>query len=204
MGYKLYIGKLFRRHNDNLTNNNKTTNRQKMKKKISIFTMTMVLMTTTTFAQTELKEYRAGHTFNVSLPDYMTKTAGINSASAIQYKSAVKDVYGFIIFDTKEELGLVEMKYSSTNEFYEDFIKDFLIDEDKRKVSKPLSQKNGDINFIECDVTYYDKDAKTDIYYLVGIVETKTAYYKVLSWAVAENKDKFKADFQKIIYSIKD
>jgi hypothetical protein len=134
----------------------------------------------------------------------MTKTAGINSASAIQYKSAVKDVYGFIIFDTKEELGLVEMKYSSTNEFYEDFIKDFLIDEDKRKVSKPLSQKNGDINFIECDVTYYDKDAKTDIYYLVGIVETKTAYYKVLSWAVAENKDKFKADFQKIIYSIKD
>ncbi|MEI6524243.1 MAG: hypothetical protein WCO37_12190 [Bacteroidota bacterium] len=175
-----------------------------MKKKISIFTMTMVLMTTTTFAQTELKEYRAGHTFNVSLPDYMTKTAGINSASAIQYKSAVKDVYGFIIFDTKEELGLVEMKYSSTNEFYEDFIKDFLIDEDKRKVSKPLSQKNGDINFIECDVTYYDKDAKTDIYYLVGIVETKTAYYKVLSWAVAENKDKFKADFQKIIYSIKD
>ncbi|MFZ4613778.1 MAG: hypothetical protein ACOYNH_08865 [Bacteroidia bacterium] len=175
-----------------------------MKKKISIFTMTMVLMTTTTFAQTELKEYKAGHTFNVSLPDYMTKTAGINSASAIQYKSAVKDVYGFIIFDTKEELGLVEMKYSSTNEFYEDFIKDFLIDEDKRKVSKPLSQKNGDKNFIECDVTYYDKDAKTDIYYLVGIVETKTAYYKVLSWAVAENKDKFKADFQKIIYSIKD
>jgi len=175
-----------------------------MKKKISIFTMTMVLMTTTTFAQTELKEYRAGHTFNVSLPDYMTKTAGINSASAIQYKSAVKDVYGFIIFDTKEELGLVEMKYSSTNEFYEDFIKDFLIDEDKRKVSKPLSQKNGDINFIECDVTYYDKDAKTEIYYLVGIVETKTAYYKVLSWAVAENKDKFKADFQKIVYSIKD
>jgi hypothetical protein len=175
-----------------------------MKKKISIFTMTMVLMTTTTFAQTELKEYKAGHTFNVSLPDYMTKTAGINSASAIQYKSAVKDVYGFIIFDTKEELGLVEMKYSSTNEFYEDFIKDFLIDEDKRKVSKPLSQKNGDINFIECDVTYYDKDAKTEIYYLVGIVETKAAYYKVLSWAVAENKDKFKADFQKIIYSIKD
>jgi hypothetical protein len=39
---------------------------------------------------------------------------------------------------------------------------------------------------------------------LVGVVETKTAYYKVLSWAVAENKDKFKADFQKILYSLKD
>jgi hypothetical protein len=66
------------------------------------------------------------------------------------------------------------------------------------------SKKKEEMNFIESDITYYDKDAKTEIYYLVGVVETKTAYYKVLSWAVAENKDKFKADFQKILYSLKD
>lgn len=175
-----------------------------MKKTFAIFTTTLVLMTTTTFAQTELKQYRAGHSFDIGLPEYMSKTLGLNSASAIQYKSTVKDVYGFVIFDTKEDLALVEMKYSSINEFYEDFIKDFLKDEEKRKVSKPQSKKNGEINFIECDVTYYDNDAKTEIYYLVGVIETKTAYYKVLSWAAAENKDKFKADFQKILYSLKD
>lgn len=112
-----------------------------MKKLIAIFTATMVLMSTTIFAQTVLKEYKAGHTFNVSLPEYMSKTAGLNSASAIQYKSVIKDVYGFIIFDTKEELGLVEMNYSSINEFYEDFIKDFLKDEDKRKISKSSISK---------------------------------------------------------------
>jgi hypothetical protein len=33
------------------------------------------------------------------------------------------------------------MKYSSIYEFYEDFIKDFLKDEEKRKVSKPQTQK---------------------------------------------------------------
>lgn len=175
-----------------------------MRSTFAIFTTILVLMTTTTFAQTELKEYKVGHTFTVSLPDYMSKTAGLNSAAAIQYKSIVKDVYGLIIFDTKEDLGLVEMKYSSTDEFFESFIKDFLKDEDKRKISKPQSQKRGDINFIECDVTYYDKDAKIEIYYLVGIVETNTAYYQVLSWATAENKDKFKSDFQKILYSLKD
>jgi hypothetical protein len=175
-----------------------------MKKTFAIFTATLVLMTTTIFAQTELKQYEAGHSFDIGLPEYMSRTIGLNTASAIEYKSTVKDVYGFIIFDTKEDLALVDMKYSSINEFYEDFIKDFLKDEEKRKVSKPQSQKKGEINFIECDVTYYDKDAKTEIYYLVGVVETKTAYYKVLSWAVAENKDKFKADFQKILYSLKD
>jgi hypothetical protein len=175
-----------------------------MKKTFAIFTTTFVLMTTTTFAQTELKQYKAGHSFDIGLPEYMSRTVGLNTVSAIEYKSTVKDVYGFIIFDTKEDLALVDMKYSSIDEFYEDFIKDFLKDEEKRKVSKPQSQKKGDINFIECDVTYYDKDAKTEIYYLVGVVETKTAYYKVLSWAVAENKDKFKTDFQKILYSLKD
>lgn len=176
-----------------------------MKRIVSILTITLVLVTTTTFGQNGLIEYKAGHSFNVSLPDYMSKTGGINSDAAIQYKNTVKDVYGIVIFDTKEELDLVEIKFSSTNEFYEDFMKDFVIEEEeKRKVSKPQFLKKGDINFIECDVTYYDKDAQTEIYYLVGIVETKTAYYKVLSWTSAKNKDKFKSDFQKILYSLKD
>lgn len=175
-----------------------------MRKIFAIITTILVLTTTFVSAQTEFKPYKAGHTFDISLPEYMSRTVGFNTSSAIEYKSTVKDVYGFVIFDTKEELALVDMKFSSANEFYEDFIKDFLKDEEKRNVSKPQSQKKGDINIVESDVTYYDKEAEIEIYYLVGIVETKTAYYKVLSWAAAENKDKFKADFQKILYSVKD
>jgi hypothetical protein len=175
-----------------------------MKTAITFFTTTLILLTTTAFAQTTFKEFKAGHVFYVSLPDYMSKTYGLNSASTIQFKNTVKDVYGFIIEDNKEELKLAEVNYSSLTEFYEDFIKDFLKDEDKRKVSKPLSKNIGEINFMECDVSYNDKDAKADIYYFVGIVETPASYYKVLCWSTLENKDKFKADFQKIFYSIKD
>lgn len=175
-----------------------------MKRIIAIFTSTFVLSATLVFAQPVLKEYKAGQVFYVSLPNYMSKTSGLNSSSTIQYKSTVKDVYGFIIVDNKEDLSLAEIKYTSIDEFYEDFIKDFLKDEENRKLSKPQSRKKATINFIESDLTYYDKDAKIEIYYLVGIVETKSAYYKVLSWAAAENKDKFKADFQKILYSLRD
>jgi hypothetical protein len=39
----------------------------------------------------------------------MNKTLGLNSAADIQYKSVVKDVYGFVIYDTKEDLALVDM-----------------------------------------------------------------------------------------------
>jgi hypothetical protein len=155
-------------------------------------------------AQTNLREYKGGHTFNISLPTYMNRTMGLNSAASIQYKSTVKDVYGFVIYDTKEELELAQINFTSISEFYEDFIKDFLIDEESRKVSEAKTSSKGNINFIESDITYYDKDAEIEIYYLIGIVETKVSFYKVLSWCAATEKEKFKADFQKILYSLKD
>jgi hypothetical protein len=155
-------------------------------------------------AQAQVKTVKAGQCFDITLPVWMSKTAGLNSAAAIQYKNVVKDVYGFVIYDTKEELTFVDMHYTSVSEFYEDFIGDFLKEEEKREVSKVNYTNKGDNHYAEADVSYFDKDANTEIYYLVGIVETKSCYYKVLSWCTKANKEKYKADLQKIIYSIKD
>jgi len=175
-----------------------------MKTKIATLITVFILATLTTIAQAPLKEYKAGHVFYISLPDYMSKTTGLNDVATIQFKNTVKDVYGFVIEDNKEELTMAEITYSSINEFYDDFIKDFLTEEKNRVVSPAKYKKVGTTSFAEADVTYYDSEVKADIYYLVGIVETKDAYYKVLSWTAAGNKAKFKADFQKILYSLKD
>lgn len=175
-----------------------------MKNTIAIFTTILVLTTSIAFSQITLKEYKAGHVFYVNLPDYMNKTTGLNTSATIQFNNIAIDVAGIIIEDNKEDLRLAKIKYSSINDFYEDFIKDFLNDEDKRKVSKPQSKKVGRTNFIESDVSYYDKDSKVEIYYFVGIVETSSTFYKVLCWSSLEKKYKFEADFQKILYSIKD
>ena len=174
-----------------------------MKRRISFLTVVLIFISST-YAQSTFKDYKAGHTFNISLPDYMSKTIGLNDAASFQFKNTVKDIAGFIIFDTKEELELVNMKYSSISEFYEGFIKDFLIKEKKRSVSQPTSKTIGEVEFIESDLTYYDKESKSEIYYFIGIVETKTAYYKVLCLGGMDSKDKYKADFQRILYSIKD
>src|SRR5690606_37232098 len=110
-----------------------------MKKSILFLAIVGLFSCLTSFGQTTMKPYKAGHIFNISLPDYMSETKGINSAAAIQYKSVVKDVYGMVIFDTKQELALADMHFSSINEFYDEFIKDFLIEEEKRTVSKPIT-----------------------------------------------------------------
>ena len=151
-----------------------------------------------------LKEYKAGNCFNVSLPDYMNRTYGLNDAAAIQFKNSLKDVAGFIIDDSKEQLKLADMIFSSVNEFYDNFIKDFLVNEKTRNISQPKSASIGNTNFIETDASYYDKESKLEIYYFVGIAETSGAFYKVLCFCSLENKDKFKNDFQLILHSIKD
>lgn len=175
-----------------------------MKKSLSILTILLVFMTTATLAQTPMKEYKAGHVFSISLPDYMTKTAGLNSAAAIQFINVEKDIAGFVVVDSKEELQLADMAFGSITDFYNDFIKDFVKDEAKRNVSAPVSKKVGNTNFMECDVSYYDNESKLEIYYFVGIVETPTTFYKVLCWGTLESKNTYKADFQKILYSLKD
>jgi hypothetical protein len=133
----------------------------------------------------------------------MNRTTDLNDDACFQFQSEVKDVYGYVIEDNKEELKIAQLNFSSVKEFYDQFIKSFVEGEEKVKQSTPIERK-GAINFIEADVSFYSKEAKTEIYYFIGIVETKTAYYKVLCYCSLENKDKFKADFQKILYSLKD
>lgn len=175
-----------------------------MKHTIAFLTTSLLLITATSLAQTGMKEYKAGHVFYVSLPDYMSKTTGMNDAAVIQFKNTLKDVAGFIIEDNKEELVLAEMVFSSIDDFYDNFIKGFLVDQERRTISSTKSQTIGKVKFIECDASFFDKESDLEIYYLVGIAETKEAFYKVLCFSSLENKDKYKADFQKILYSIKD
>lgn len=172
--------------------------------KTSVLSLCFFLSCTLLSAQTAMKTITVGHPFTISLPDYMTRTIGLNSNAALEYKNTVKDVFGFVIIDDKESLRLAEISFSGVEEYYEDFIKDFIEGEEKVKQSKPLVQQNAAGKFLEADLSYFDKDAKTEIYYLVGLVETPKSYYKILSYCTLENKAKFKEDFKKILYSLKD
>lgn len=163
------------------------------------------LMACSLFAISQgMKPYTVGFPFSISLPDYMTRTAGMNSNSAFEYKNTVKDVYGFVVMDDKETLKLAELNFSSIDEFFEEFIKEFVEGEEKVKQTKAVSRQVGNVKYLESDVSFYVKDAETEIYYLVGVVETSKSYYKVISWCTLENKAKFREDFRKILFSVKD
>jgi hypothetical protein len=174
-------------------------------KKLLLFILvaTFVFKTTATRAQ-DTNPVKAGNVFYVNLPDWLRKTRGLNTAATLQYKNAVKEVYGFVVEDTKENLALDEVQVSSINEFYENFVNAFVKIKEKLNGLKPKYLKKGEISFIECEFSTEASEAMPAIYYLVGIVETKSSYYKVISWTLAENKEKYKQDLQRILYSVRD
>ena len=170
-----------------------------------LFVATFIqIFVSSTFAQTTLSTVKTGHTVSFSVPDYMSRTTGINDASFLQFKSIPKDVYTFIIEDSKAELDLVEMKFSSVMDFYEFFIKDFLISEKKRKVNAPVSFTKDNVNYVQTELTYYDKDSKFDIYYNITIAETAGYFYQILSYTSEENSVNVKADLTALGSSLKE
>ena len=150
------------------------------------------------------KNLKAGNIFSIDVPEYMSRTVGLNSAATLQFKNEVKDVYGFIIEDSKAELALAEKNFKSAGEFYEYFIKDFLVGEEKREIGKETTKSKNSIHYVESEASYYDSEYDIEIYYYLGIIETKNNFYKLICYTSRANKDQYKEDFRKILYSLKD
>lgn len=156
-----------------------------------------------TNAQTLMDKYNLGD-FTVSLPYYMSKTGGLNNDAAIQFRNMVRDVSGYIIKEDKTVKEIDNPANPGINQFYDQFLKEFLIDKKERKIAVPKVSTNGDAKFISTDLSYLDDETMIYYYYFIGIAETKNSFYKVICSSTLDTKNLFKSDFQKIFNSIKD
>jgi hypothetical protein len=77
----------------------------------------------------------------------MSRTIGLNSSAILQFKNTAKGVYALVLEDNKEELHLVDLNFTSLEEFQEYTMKNFLKDAEQRKIwgtesVKPLMALN--------------------------------------------------------------
>ena len=96
------------------------------------------------------------------------------------------------------------MKFNNAQDFYDNFITDFVKDEEQREVSRPESKFINGNSIVLADLTYFDKDAKSKIYYKIGVIESAKAFYKVLIWCDASKRKTFEKDFEEAVMSLKD
>jgi hypothetical protein len=175
-----------------------------MKKQLGQLLTILTLTISVANAQSPVRTEKVGHVFSITVPDYLTRTIGINDAASVEFKNEVKEVYTFVIEDSKADLELVDMKFTDVKEFYENFIKDFLADTKERTISAPKSFEKDGVKFVQFEATYYDKDVKGKIYYNITIAETKGYFYKIMSYTTEANKTKLRDDLFLLGTTIRD
>lgn len=168
-----------------------------------IFTA-MLIVLSSSMNYTKANEYKVGNVFYIDLPDYLQKTMGINDDASFQFKNVVKDIYGFVIEDDKENLELLDVKFNNVMEFYEFSIKDLAIENMEPTLGTPVQKTVNNKKYVLNDIVFSEKNSSTGIYYFAAVVETDNTYYQVRCFCDIKDKDKYKADFEKILYSLND
>ena len=148
------------------------------------------------YSQSVFSEKKIGHEYYLSIPDYLLRCTGLNDQASAQYQNNSKELYLYIIEDSKEELKSVGIFYQNIAEFYDDFIKDYAIDTKGRKVSAPQQIKNGSSTIIQTEMEYISNE--TPVYMVITLVEGKDYFYKIICWTSLSNKEKLKDDMLKI------
>lgn len=172
-----------------------------MKYKILLILFGTLLLNNLIFSQgTKYSPVKVGHIFNISFPNYMTRTYGLNNAASVQYMNIEKEAYTIVLDDEKEEITLAGIQINNLNSYYDFFISNFDMDS-AVVLSKSEIQINKN-NSIQCELSSEVEGAK--IYYYITLIETKEYYYSIISWTLFEQKDKLIVDYKKIAESLKE
>jgi hypothetical protein len=145
---------------------------------------------------------KGGHCYTLDIPDYMTKTYVLNDVATMQYQNIQREAYTIVIEDEKALLEYLGIKFVDAADFLDQFIAEYKIESDNRKTSKSTAFKSNGNPAAQIELEWTEEVG--GFYMLITVVETKTHFYKIMSWTLAENKDKLKYDFQKTAKSLKD
>jgi hypothetical protein len=176
-------------------------------KQLLFFTVIPILSASQSFSQTKFVEQKAGHVIYMSVPDYMVKTSSLNDVASMQYMNKVKEAYVVVIEDAKEDLEAEGTKYANLKDFHDSVIESLKSEDPKAQESKPTEfQQNGNKFYqTELNATLQTEDGKEiKVTYLVTYIESKTHYYQILCWTLANNYKDLVGDFKKTAATIRD
>ncbi|WMI68184.1 hypothetical protein [Mangrovimonas sp. YM274] len=148
--------------------------------------------------------------YSVLIPEYLTKTTGLNQYTDFEYENIKKDFYIIIMDESKDGFykSVERKKYDVTpniNGYYE-VIKNHFKNETNLKEFK-VSDEIFELDKAEKKITFtmtgIDVTDNYPIYYRYSIIESKTRYYQIMSWTNQTNASKMIVDMNKIINSFR-
>lgn len=156
--------------------------------------------------------------FVIDLPDRMEAMNDLNPQATIQYgdvrrkideagDTTILENYLIVLVETKEEILSYELDVEMDALGYREVSIASLSAGLEEYEITPEEAEEEDLNGLTCvksEMTgwlYNAAGGKTEIFYKFAVFESETAFYQVLSWCIADQKEEFNEEMEMIINS---
>lgn len=147
-------------------------------------------------------DVKANNRYTIAIPDYLLPCTDLDKGASLQYQNTEKDVYLVVLDEKKKTMASYDLNYTVDTYFNAIASQGFIESIKNGKVSIPGRETiNGNKALIAEITGMIDQ---TNVVYKMAVIETPVAFYQILVWCRAENKDKYEGDMLQIIESFKE
>lgn len=140
--------------------------------------------------------------YSVQLPEYLQPCSDIHPDASLQYQNTESEIYALVIDEKKEAMENYDLDYDIETYYKAIALQPFSEKIKDGKISPPGVQTINGHKALVADIT--GKIDNNEVFYRLAVIETTNAFYQMLVWTKAENKEKYMGDFTRIVESFKE
>src|SRR6218665_1458713 len=160
------------------------------------------LMLVSCTKETVFKEVKVNDRYAISVPDYLQPCVDLHQDASLQYQNTELDIYAMVIDERKKTMVNYNLDYD-IDLYYNNIASQPFVESIKdAKISPAGRQEIDGHKAIVTEIT--GKIDQSSVYYRLAVIETPYAFYQLLVWTRADNKEKYGADMMKMIESFKE
>jgi len=148
--------------------------------------------------------------YSLDLPDFLSKTSGLNENASLQYQNLLKEFYIIVIDESSEEFyDAIKENQEYLDYYTEDFLgySEFVYDLIVESLYSYESTEWKDLkinNLNARQIGISGKISGLDVYYHYTIIEGAKDYYQVLIWTLKDKLEEHKPYMDEIANSFKE
>jgi hypothetical protein len=162
----------------------------------------MVFIFSSCSNETAFKEVKVNDRYSISIPEYLQPCVDLHKDASFQYQNTDKDIYAIVIDERKKTMAKYDLDYDIDLYFKNIASQPFLETIKNGKVTTPVRETINGNSALVSEIT--GNVDGIDAYYKMGVIETPYAFYQILTWTRADNKDKYENDMKRMIESFKE
>ncbi len=159
--------------------------------------------------KTKYETVTTAQKYSLDLPSFLEQGTEMQEGATLLYQNLLKEFYVMVIEDDKANLhkviddGGLEELYPKTFIGYADLLAASFKENSEVNIdAKFIDQKIGTLGAKHFNML--SKIEGIDIYYHYTLVEGKDTYYQVMQWTLADRKDMYKEEMDRIAKSFKE